>query len=220
MSPIIYIEGGGDRNENLERLFRRAWTKFFAAAGLEGHLPRVVRGGSRSRTFDLFRKAAGNPSPDRVPLLLVDSEEPVQEGHSPWQHLNARDNWSPPGGAGDDQAFLMVQVMETWFLADREALRRYFGTRFRENALPQWPRLEDVSKARVFTALQGRHFSLLAPFRQGHGLISVAGGNQSRTCRDRLSARPAPVPAVENATVMFTGRPHDCAVPCIGDTTR
>ena len=167
MSPIIYIEGGGDRNENLERLFRRAWTKFFAAAGIEGRLPRVVRGGSRSRTFDLFRKAAGNPSPNRVPLLLVDSEEAVQEGHSPWQHLSARDNWSPPGGAGDDQAFLMVQVMETWFLADRETLRRHFGTGFRENALPQWPRLEGVPKARVLAALRGATSHCSPPFNKG-----------------------------------------------------
>ena len=61
----------------------------------------------------------------------------------------------------------MVQVMETWFLADREALRRYFGTRFRENALPQWPRLEDVSKARVFTALQDATSHCSPPFDKG-----------------------------------------------------
>ena len=167
MSAVIYIEGGGDRNENLERLFRRAWTKFFTAADIDGRLPRVVRGGSRSRTFDLFRKAVANSDPDRVPLLLVDSEEAVQEGRSPWQHLNARDNWSPPDGAGDDRAFLMVQVMETWFLADREALRRHFGSRFRENALPQWPRLEDVPKASVLAALKDATFRCSPPFTKG-----------------------------------------------------
>lgn len=167
MSAVIYIEGGGDRNENLERLFRRAWTKFFAAAGLEGHLPRVVRGGSRSRTFDLFRRAAASSDADRVPLLLVDSEEAVQKDLSPWQHLNARDNWNPPRGAGDDQAFLMVQVMEAWFLADREGLRRHFGSGFRENALPQWPRLEDVPKARVVRALKEATIHCSPPYTKG-----------------------------------------------------
>ena len=167
MSAVIYIEGGGDRNENLERLFRRAWTKFFAAASLEGRLPRVVRGGSRSRTFDLFRKAATSSDPTRVPLLLVDSEEAVQEGRSPWQHLDARDNWSPPGGADDDRAFLMVQVMETWFLADREALKRHFGSQLRENALRQWPRLEDVSKASVLAALNDATFHCSPPYTKG-----------------------------------------------------
>lgn len=167
MSAVIYIEGGGDRNENLERLFRRAWMKFFAAAGLEGRLPRVVRGGSRSRTFDLFRRAAASPDPDRVPLLLVDSEEAVQEGRSSWQHLNARDNWSAPGGARDDRAFLMVQVMETWFLADREALRRHFGSRLRESAIPGWPRLEDVPKASILTALKDATSDCSPPYTKG-----------------------------------------------------
>ena len=47
----------------------------------------------------------------------------------------------------------MVQVMETWFLADRNALRQYFGAGFRENALRQWPDLENVSKDDVLDAL-------------------------------------------------------------------
>ena len=53
MSATIYIEGGGDSNQDLERLFRRSWTTFFKAAELSGHLPRIVRGGGRERTFDL-----------------------------------------------------------------------------------------------------------------------------------------------------------------------
>lgn len=176
MSAIIYIEGGGVRNENLERLFRRAWAKFFAAAGLDGRLPRVVRGGSRSRTFDLFRKAASDPDPARVPLLLVDSEEAVQEGRSPWQHLSARDNWRPPGGAGDDQASLMVQVMETWFLADREALGRHFGSRFEENVLPQWPRLEEVPKASVLAALRDATLHCSPPYNKGKSSFQLLAG--------------------------------------------
>ena len=154
MSAVIYIEGGGDRDENLARVFRRSWTKFFAAAGLEGRMPRVVRGGGRARTFDLFRTAIGRPRPGQVPLLLVDSEAAVAPGHSAWQHLDASDGWERPEGARDEQAFLMVQVMESWFLADRNAMGRYFGARFRENTLRQWPNLENVSKRDV-EALHG-----------------------------------------------------------------
>ena len=47
----------------------------------------------------------------------------------------------------------MVQVMETWFLADRGALRAYFGAGFRENAIRGWPALENVPKETVFEAL-------------------------------------------------------------------
>lgn len=56
--------------------------------------------------------------------------------------------------AGDDQAFMMVQAMETWFLADRDLLKRYFGAKFRENALKQWPKLEGVPKRTVLSALE------------------------------------------------------------------
>ena len=161
MSAVLYIEGGGDRNQNLERLFRRAWTKFFEAASVEGRLPKIVRGGSRSRTFNLFRKAVASPHPGRVPFLLVDSEESVQEGHSPWQHLKARDNWIPPGGESDDQAFLMVQVMETWFLADREALRRHFGPRLREKCDPGMAPAGRRAQGKRPHRSEGRHFPLL-----------------------------------------------------------
>ena len=154
MSVEIYIEGGGDGSRDLERLFRRSWAKFFETAGLQGHLPRVVRGGGRNRTFDLFAKAIEHPDPRRVPLLLVDSEARVAARHSVWQHLQARDGWNRPPGTGDDQAFLMVQIMETWLLADRNSLKRYFGAKFGENALRQWPQLEDVSKTTVLNALE------------------------------------------------------------------
>lgn len=154
MSATIYIEGGGDSNQDLERLFRRSWTTFFKAAGLSGHLPRIVRGGGRDRTFDLFARAIKHPDPKRVPLLLVDSEAPVKTEHSVWQHLQVRDGWDQPVGAGDDQAFMMVQAMETWFLAGRDSLKHYFGAEFRENALKQWPQLEDVPKETVLSALE------------------------------------------------------------------
>ena len=48
----------------------------------------------------------------------------------------------------------MVQVMETWLLADRDLLKRYFGAEFRENALKQWRPLEAVPKATVLDALK------------------------------------------------------------------
>lgn len=91
------------------------------------------------QTFDRFVTATKRRAPSVVPLLLVDSEEAVAS-HSVWQHLRSRDRWNTPAGARDDQAFLMVQAMETWLLADIVALRRYFGTRLRQSALKQWPR--------------------------------------------------------------------------------
>lgn len=45
--------------------------------------------------------------------------------------------------------------METWFLADRDLLRGYFGKSLRETHLRQWPVLEAVPKPTVFDALAG-----------------------------------------------------------------
>ena len=44
----------------------------------------------------------------------------------------------------------MVQVMETWFLADVDALQRCFVASFRPRALRAWPQLEQVPKETIF----------------------------------------------------------------------
>ena len=120
----IFIEGGSS-GKTPDKIFKEAWTAFFAAAGLTGRMPKIVRGEGRSATFRKFRTARRRTN--ELFLLLVDSEGPVTPGHSAWQHLRNRDNWDQPTGAAADSAYLMVQVMETWFLADRDALREFFG---------------------------------------------------------------------------------------------
>ena len=61
----------------------------------------------------------------------------------------------------------MVQVMETWFLADREALRSYFGPLFVENALRKWPKLEDLSRETVLDALDRATAQCPNPYSKG-----------------------------------------------------
>lgn len=153
MTVTLCIEGGGD-NRRLGAQFRECWTSFFEAAGLRGRMPKVIRGGSREQTFDRFARVIASPSPEVVPLLLVDSESPVIGDHSAWRHLREHDGWRKPAGAGEDDAFLMVQVMETWFLADRNALRYFFGPRFLESALGDRAELEQVPKTTVLQALR------------------------------------------------------------------
>ena len=153
VKAAVYIEGGGTSN-SLGRLFRTAWSDFFASAGLAGNLPRIVRGRSRNDTFDQFRTAVRSGRREELPILLVDSEGPVAAGRSVWQHLQANDRWARPPGVSDDQAFLMVQAMESWLLADRVALRGYFGASFRENRLPSQQDLEGISKETALQSLE------------------------------------------------------------------
>ena len=50
--------------------------------------------------------------------------------------------------------FFMVQLMEAWFLADRQALSSYFGQGFNANSLPNNPNIEDVPKRDVEASLR------------------------------------------------------------------
>ena len=153
----IFIEGGSP-GETSDAIFKQSWQKFFAAAGLTRHMPGVVRGTSRNETFDKFKDALSRQNPRKkgfeMLLLLVDSEGPVGEGLSAWQHLNDRDHWQRPPDAQDNSAFLMVQFMETWFLADQDALRTVFKQDFNENPLREWPDLEAVSKDTALSVLR------------------------------------------------------------------
>lgn len=153
----IFIEGGSP-GETSDAIFKQSWQKFFEAAGLTGRMPGVVRGTSRDETFDKFKDALSRQNPRKknseILLLLVDSEGPVMHGHSAWQHLNERDNWQRPPDVQDNSAFLMVQFMETWFLADRDALRTVFKQDFNESPIREWPDLEAVPKDTALTALR------------------------------------------------------------------
>lgn len=172
----ICIEGGGSGREH-DETFRQAWTRFFAAAGLNRRMPRIVRGEGRTRTFDKFRESLQRRRRDEIVIMLVDSEGPVAADHNAWQHLQARpeDNWEQPPEADDDSAYLMVQVMETWFLADRDALRRFFGTRLNENNFRQWTGLEEVPKDTVINALERATSNCRKPYSKGKVSFELLG---------------------------------------------
>jgi hypothetical protein len=148
VSVKLCVEGGGDR-KTLRRNLRRGLGKFIEKAGLQGRMPRIVACGSRNDAYDSFRTALDRG--ERA-MLLVDAEEPVSTS-GPWQHLKARDGWNRPGGATDGQCHLMVQVMESWFLADADALESFYGKDFRRQELPANPNIEQVSKRDVLNGL-------------------------------------------------------------------
>ena len=99
-------------------------------------MPRVVACGSRRRVYDQFCAAINEAEAGSFIVLLVDSETAVVASDSPWEHLRKRDNWTQPSAATDDNAQLMVQCMEAWFVADRQSLGDYFGKEFKAAALP------------------------------------------------------------------------------------
>lgn len=171
VSVKIYVEGGGN-NRKLRNACRRGFTKFIDKAGLGGDTPQIVPSGSRGDAYNNFRKALTG---EDYAILLVDAEGPVVEQGS-WRHLKASDNWDRPAGASDDQCHMMVQAMESWFLADREALREYYGPAFQESALPQNQNVEQIGKQDVIDGLvRGARNTTRGPYKKGIQSYEILG---------------------------------------------
>ena len=147
----VYVEGGGDRAER-RAACRKGFSRFIEKVGLQGRMPSIVACGSRDNAYDRFKTA--HRQGGGTAILLVDAEEPVQQAHGPWRHLETRDRWQRPDAATEDQCHLMVQVMESWFLADKDALESHYGPDFQRQTLPANPNIEQVPKQDVLDSLK------------------------------------------------------------------
>ena len=152
MKVKVYVEGGGD-NRSLRAQCREGFRDFFCKAGLEGRMPSIHPCGGRMKAFKDFRTALKQAGAEDFIVLLVDSEEGVRIEGS-WAHLKRRDDWDKPVAATDENAHLMVECMESWFLADQDELATFFGDGFRRKALPARPEVEDIPKKDVLNGLK------------------------------------------------------------------
>lgn len=171
----LYVEGGGD-SAALRAACRQGFTQFIMGAGVK-HKPRVVACGSRRDAYDSYCTAIANGE-DAV--LLVDSEAPVaalhQQGEDktwqPWQHLKQRrgDGWEKPKDVQETDCHLMVQCMESWFIADPVTLKAFFGQGFQENQLHATANsVERVPKAQVYSVLANATKNCKTKARYGKG---------------------------------------------------
>ena len=149
VTTTIYVEGGGNSKE-LKTACRKGFRKFIERAGLVMNMPKIVACGGRGNAYQSFKKAVAGENGTAV--LLVDAEAPLT-GSSSWHHLKITDSWDRPDGATDTQCHLMVEVMESWFLADMAALQSFYGQGFRAQDLPKNPEIENVSKHDVLAGL-------------------------------------------------------------------
>ncbi len=173
MNARIYVEGGGDFG-NTKSACRQAFHEFFSKFLPVSRQPRVIASGGRDKAFRNFNQALHDYA-EHVIVLIVDSEGPVGVGTAAWTHLNSRDGWVRPGGVTDDQAQLMVQCMESWFLADRELLDSYYGQNFHAGSLPGGL-VENVAKNNVIDSLghATRHTSKGKYLKSIHGFALLA----------------------------------------------
>lgn len=149
----MYVEGGGN-SKALKTKCREGFSEFFRKTGLEGRMPKIIACGPRRTAYDDFCTALKQTNTGDFIILLVDSEAEVTPGDSPWEHLRKRDEWTKPRRAKNENAHLMVQCMEAWFIADRDNLREYFGQYFKPNALPPRNDIENIIKTDLEKALE------------------------------------------------------------------
>lgn len=150
----IYVEGGGDDSDSLA-FMRDGFGTFLRdlrdCARRKGIRWKIAACGGRDQAFDDFTIGM-RQFPAMLHILLVDSEESVTTATS-WHHLQHRDGWTRPTAATDEQCHLMVQTMEAWFIADADALARFYGQHFNRNSLPRAVDVETIDKSRIGQAL-------------------------------------------------------------------
>jgi hypothetical protein len=150
VSAKICIEGGGNHEYTL-RTCKSAFVRYCEKVVAPMRMPRIVASGSRDEAYGDFMASLSKGDYDVV-ALLVDSEDPVRTALA-IDHLRSRDHWQIPQTSANHM-FLMVQCMESWFLADKDTLENYYGQGFLRNSLPARPNIEEIPKATVMSALE------------------------------------------------------------------
>jgi len=154
----IYVEGGGDSKE-LQARCREGFRKLLINSGFKDRMPGFRACGGRNKTFDMFQTSLIDGSRE-YSLLLVDSEDPViDQDLSPdssiaWNHLFQRDAWIKPRNASNNQAQLMATCMESWIMADHQAIISFFGQRTLRNSLLPLLNLESRHRKEVQATLE------------------------------------------------------------------
>lgn len=144
MSVRIYVEGGGDNKDTIKRC-KEGFASYCQKLAAPNRRPSIVACGGRQQAFDRFSTAVLDSRAGETCVLMVDAEGPIG-AQTPTEHLRARDKWDFPS-LQNHRVFLMVQAMEAWFLADREALAAFYDGGFLAKSLPGSPtNIEAVPK--------------------------------------------------------------------------
>jgi len=183
----VFVEGGGDRRETLSRC-REAFSRLFAKALGAGRRPAVVACGSRNETFKRFCSHVALA--EKVCFLLVDAEGPLLAANESVRDLLfRRDGWRQPPGVTDDQLHLMIECMEAWLLADREALVRFYNGDLVLGALPGNPRVEQVPKDDILQGLENAtHSSRKGMYHKGRHSFAILASVDAAVLEERAAS--------------------------------
>jgi hypothetical protein len=148
VNKTIYLEGGGDSKE-LKILCRKGFRTLLENCEFKDHMPKLVSCGGRDSAFKDFQTAHANKSNSDYVAMLIDSEDILTDLNETWNHLKIRDSWDKPPGSENNQVLFMTTCMETWIVADRDALTNHYGSKLQESALPPLVKLESRSRQEI-----------------------------------------------------------------------
>ena len=152
---IIYIEGDTKQKGKGNAItLRQGFREFFKDLAEEIKVPIDLKlVGARELTIKIFLSEL-EFFPQSFSVLLVDAEGEIDEKDTVktfLQKISPKFNFK---NVKDEQCHLMVQVMESWFLADKEKLAEFYGKGFNINALPKNKNVEEIVKSDVEAGLK------------------------------------------------------------------
>lgn len=174
VKAILYLEGGGDL-DHLKRSCRENFQKLLIRCGFTGRMPRIIPCGGRDKAFKNFKRAHKTKRTDEFVGLWIDSEDPLKDLEATWEHLLQRDNWEKPDGATDDQVLFMTTCMETWIVADRETLKKHFGSDLQLSALLPLKKLEERTRKEVLESLEHATRNCSNAYKKGKRSFEILG---------------------------------------------
>lgn len=148
----IYVEGGRKGKDKYSMItLQQGFNAFLKDIRKKCRL-HLITCGSRDTTYKDFMRSV-KEYPESFSVLLVDSETEVIKDKSPKQHLQDNDKWDL-SDVEDNQCHLMAQIMETWFIADIDSLKRYYGKGFNAKKVRKTADIEKIAKDDVLQDLK------------------------------------------------------------------
>lgn len=189
MSACIFIEGGGD-SKDLKRRCREGFNKLLVKCGFDGKMPRLIACGGRDAVFDKYQIGLAQKGSNDYVAMWIDSEEPMENVELAWEHLQKVTTvtaWNQPAEASDDQVLFMTTCMETWIVADRNILKKHYGSKLQESALPPvLPELEKRKRHDVQDKLEHATRNCSNAYKKGERSFKVLGRLMPDTLKNSL----------------------------------
>lgn len=158
MEIKLYVEGGGKGSHKRATIkLQQGFDSFFGelkqAARKKKISFRIIPAGNTQSTYDDFIFSVANSPAQSFNLLLVDSDGAVADGETARAFLQKKYKGWKLQTIADHQCHLMVQIMESWFIADVDALKSFYGQGFQESPIPKNKNVEKIEKTTIEKSL-------------------------------------------------------------------